>query len=76
MEYMDGTPSIPTADFHVVDDHSLFLLQPITAAAAGWITEHLPADAMMFGSAIVIEHRYVEDILDGITGDGLTWAWS
>jgi hypothetical protein len=73
MESM-ATPIAP--DFDVVDDHSLFLLQPITAGAAEWITEHIPEDAMTFGSATVVEHRYIGDILNGIRGDGLTWAWS
>ena len=64
-----------TADFNVVDDHSFFLLQPISPAAGEWISEHIPEDAMTFGSAIVVEHRYIQDIVDGITGDGLKWAW-
>ena len=63
-----------TTDFNVMDDHSLFLLQPITPEAGDWISEHIPSDAQYFGSALVVEHRYIQDILDGITGDGLTWA--
>ena len=64
-----------TTDFNVVDDFTLFLLQPITPEAGDWISEHIPADAQYFASAVVVEHRYIQDILDGISGDGLRWAW-
>ena len=30
-----------TADLNVVDDHSFFLLQPISPAAGEWISEHI-----------------------------------
>jgi len=64
-----------TTDFNVVDEFSLFLLQPTTPEAGYWINEHIPDDAQYFDSAVVVEHRYIQDILDGITCDGLTWAW-
>ena len=64
-----------TTDFNVVDEGTIFLLQPIKAAAQDWVDAHIPANARYFGSAVVIEHRFIEDILHGITNDGLTWAW-
>ena len=64
-----------TTDFNVVDEFTIFLLEPITPEAGHWVSEHIPDDAQHFGSAVVVEHRYIQDILDGITGDGLTWAW-
>jgi hypothetical protein len=47
------------------------LLWPISNAGVVWASEHLPEDALTWGSAIAIEHRYVEPILQGIAEDGL-----
>lgn len=61
-------------DFTVRDEGSIFLLTPETPEADAWVAEHLPEDAMRFGKAVVIEHRYVSDIVDGIQADGLEVA--
>ena len=58
-------------DFHCENHGSLFLLFPLTASAHSWIEEHLPEDVQWFGNAVVIEHRYVWTILDGIQNAGL-----
>lgn len=60
------------ADFTVQNEGSIFLLRPLTEAARDWVAEHIPADAQTFGDAIVIEHRYIGDIVDGAQRDGLT----
>jgi len=55
---------------------TLFLLYGYTEAAQDWIKEHLPPDAVRFnGNAVAIEHRYVTDIANGITADGLSIQW-
>lgn len=60
-------------DFTVRNEGSIFLLIPHTPAAEAWIEEHLPQDAMRWaGNSIVVEHRYICDIIDGIQADGLT----
>lgn len=64
-------PEAPPVDFTVQNEHSIFLLHPHTEAARTWIAEHIPVDAMMWGNAIVVEHRYISDIVDGIKSDGL-----
>jgi hypothetical protein len=56
---------------------SIGLLWPNTDAAFGWVDEHLYCDAnenplSWFGGAIIVEHRFVCDILDAVTRDGLT----
>ncbi len=61
-----------TADFGVANHGSIFLLTPFTEAADAWAEEHLPEDAQRLGPAIVVEHRYIGDIIAGIQGDGLT----
>jgi hypothetical protein len=35
------------------------------------VDQHLPAEALTFGDAVVIEHRYIGAIVTGIQADGL-----
>ena len=58
-------------DFQVRDEGTLVLLWLISDQAEAWGKEHLPEDAMTWGSAIVIEHRYASDIVAGLAADGL-----
>jgi hypothetical protein len=59
-------------DFVVENHGSVFLLRPVTPAANSWVDEHLPEDRMTFGGAIVVEHRYIWAIIEGIQSDRLT----
>lgn len=61
-------------DFYVRNEGSIVLLTPDSDAAYDWCDEHLPEDAMRFGLSYVIEHRYADEILTGILGEGLTYA--
>jgi len=58
-------------DLLVRDEGSIFLLVPVTPAGQEWVDEHIPADAQTFGKAIVVEHRYIADIVNGALADGL-----
>ena len=53
---------------------SLFLLQPLNEHASDWLHEHVAEDAQRFVSALVVEPRYVVDILRGAIADGLGGA--
>ena len=61
----------PSADFAVENHGTIFLLRPITPAAFEWVQERLPEDRQEFGDAVVVEHRYIADIVRGILNDGL-----
>ena len=61
-------------DFTIDDHGSLVLLHPKTEQAREWVSEHLPDDAQRFGGAVVVEPRYIEDIIAGIRDDGLAVA--
>ena len=61
----------PTPDVLVENHGSIFLLQPLTPAANSWIEEHLPEDHLTFAGAVVVEHRYIADIVRGAIADGL-----
>lgn len=65
----------PDIDFNVVHHGSIVLLTPLTPAAHAWAEEFLPDDAQTWGpGSVVVEPRYIADIVDGIRGDGLTVA--
>lgn len=72
----DGTPTIctprKTSDFHVRDEGTIWLFTPLTAAANEFISEHVEEDALFYAGSLVVEHRYVVDLVDGILDEGLT----
>ncbi|HTE40299.1 MAG TPA: hypothetical protein VK629_05700 [Steroidobacteraceae bacterium] len=62
-------------DFTFQNHGSICILVPVSEAAQAWRDAHLPAegeDCQEWGGGVVIEPRYVADILDGITNDGLS----
>ena len=63
--------SSPQPDFLVENHGTVFLLQPLTPAANSWVEENLPEDRLTFGHAVVVEHRYIADIVAGAQADGL-----
>jgi hypothetical protein len=68
-----SSPTENTKPDFIVENHgSIFLLRPLTAAANSWTEEHIPEDAQWFGGAVVVEHRFIWTILEGIQSDGLT----
>jgi hypothetical protein len=62
----------PTEPDFLVENHgTISLLQLLTPAANSWIKENLPADHLTFAGAVVVEHRYIADIVRGVLADGL-----
>ena len=64
----------PSADFTLQNEGSIFLLQPLSEAAQLWVDEFLPETRIEFAGAVVVEHRYIADIVQGIRGYGLEVA--
>jgi hypothetical protein len=60
-----------STDFELQDEGSIYLLRPLTGEAAEWLEEHIEQNRQMFGTAVVVEHRYIADIVRGIRDDGL-----
>jgi len=58
-------------DFAVANHGTIVLLQPLTRAANEWIAANLPADRLHYAGAVVIEPRYLADIVNGLRADGL-----
>lgn len=50
------------------------MLTPVSEAGLRWVRENLPADVLRWAGGIVVEPRYVGDILDGIAADALEVA--
>ena len=51
---------------------SVYGLTPITQAAKDWIKENVQAESWQWlGHTLVIEHRYISDIVQGMVDDGL-----
>lgn len=58
-------------DFKVEDHGSICILQPISPEANEWADEHISYE-MTWAGGIVVEPRYLPDIVDGIVDSGLT----
>lgn len=60
------------ADFSVQNEFTIYLLHPHTDAAREWLKENiLGHEQQYFGNSLVVEHRYIADIVAGIQADGL-----
>jgi hypothetical protein len=60
-------------DATVANHGTIYVLTPITRAAQIWVDSHIDKDAMRWGpKGIVVEHRYIDDILVGMNEEGLT----
>jgi hypothetical protein len=60
-------------DFLLENHSSIYLLRPLTESARIWVEDHIGPDNgfQPYWPAVVIEHRYIGSILEGIQGDGL-----
>jgi len=58
-------------DISVENHGSLYLLHPTTRRGQRWVDEHISDDRQEWAGAIVVEHRYIGDIVRGALADGL-----
>jgi hypothetical protein len=61
----------PDADVHVVNHHSIVLFHLTTPEASAWVEENVAGEAQFFGMALVVEPRYVADLIHGMHEAGL-----
>jgi len=64
-------PGGSTADVHIVDHRSIVLFHLNTTEASAWVEENLSNEAQFFGTALVVEPRYVADLIAGMRETGL-----
>jgi hypothetical protein len=63
------------SDFIVSNHGTIFTLTPRTEEAKDWINNNIDTEnAQWFGQALIVEHRYIDDILFGIDQDGLEFV--
>ena len=70
---MQGTQSKTESDFCLEDHGSILLLRPLPDAAEEWVDENIGEGNgfQPYRPTVVIEPRYVADILEGARLDGL-----
>lgn len=74
LQRIASSPAVNAPHFELENHGSLFLLRPLTSAAREWMQDHLPVDdpeTQFCGDAIVIEHRFISEIISGVQRDGL-----
>jgi hypothetical protein len=62
-------PNIP--DVLVCNEGTVFLFCALTSQGKEWINEHVQPDALWFGNALVVEHRYAWSLAQGMKDAGL-----
>jgi hypothetical protein len=63
------------SDVEIEDGGSVVLLRPLTPEAVVWVNENIGQDNgyQPYWPVVVVERRYVPDILEGMQADGLTF---
>jgi hypothetical protein len=62
----------PPADITVNCQGSIWLVEPHTIAAKRWLADSVQDDAQYWGAALVVEHRYLPELLSGLEEAGFT----
>jgi len=56
--------------FYIENHSSLFLIRPLTEDVEGWLHANVDSEAQWFGGALVVEPRYIEALVEGLTAEG------
>jgi hypothetical protein len=55
---------------------TVFILRAVSPQGLAWCNEHIDTTNAIFAfGGIVVEHRYVQRLFEGMTADGLTVRW-
>jgi hypothetical protein len=60
-----------SADIQARDEGTLWLVKPLSPAGKNWLDENIQDEALVWGDAIVIEHGFIQSVIEGIIADGL-----
>ena len=66
-----AVPAAPN-DFCFNNHGTVWLLHPLTDTARAWLEETRPIDALYFGGALAVEHRFVVEVADAIHDAGFS----
>ena len=65
----------PNIDVQVENEGSIFMFHVLTDAAREWVNENVGLESWQWlGNAFTVEHRYAQDLAEGMQDDGLTVA--
>ena len=69
-----SSPTVVETDFSVENHGSIFLLRPLSTMARNWVEEHIRENNgfQPYYPTVVVEHRYIHEIVAGIRADGLS----
>lgn len=60
-------------DLRVLDEGTIFIVTPETQKGRDWVKEHLSHADLIWGrDGVVVEHRFIADIVNGAQSDELT----
>lgn len=59
-------------DFEVSNHGTIYIFTPLSSAAHNWVAEFLSKDAQRWAGGVVIEHRYISDVVIGAQHGGLS----
>lgn len=62
---------IAETDVQVENHGSIFLFRILTDAAQSWVDENVSEEAQWMGNGLAVEHRYAEDLAQGMLNAGL-----
>lgn len=66
------TDCVVERDVTVINNGSVFLIYPHTQTAKDWMSENLQAEGWQYlGKTLAVDQRYIADIADGMSDDGL-----
>jgi hypothetical protein len=70
---LDSGSSPTSPDFLQENHFSIFLIRPQNESARVWLEENIdaPGSFQPYFPTVVVEHRYIADIVEGIHNDGL-----
>ena len=71
-----NSPTLSKPDFQIENHGSIFLVRPLNPNAQTWVDEHIGFDNgfQPYYPTVVVEHRYIGAIAEGIIADGLVIA--
>lgn len=59
-------------DVLVANHGSVVMVQPVTRRAQAWVEEHVALESWQWmGGAFAVEPRYLDNLVEGMAGDGL-----
>lgn len=59
-------------DFSIDNQGTIFLVQPNNEAAKQWLADNVEDGAQWFSSSLVVEHRYIQDLVAGMREAGFS----